>query len=69
MGCQREALSWDSAGPTGTPGVPILGRGISPRGNIGMRQVRTLSASTRRVDVDGVVERPDQSLDEGVMAL
>lgn len=34
-----------------------------------MRRVNIVSASTRRVDVDGVVERPDWSPDGGVMAL
>lgn len=52
-------LSRDSAGlaRTSVPGVPNLWRAITPSILARMGQVRSLSASTRRVDVDRVVAR------------
>jgi len=52
-------LSTDSAGLAweAVPGVPNLGSGINPGVLVQMGQVRSLSASTQRVDVDRVVGR------------
>ena len=61
-------LSRDSAGlaRTSVPGVPNLWRAITPSILARMGQVRSLSASTQRVDVDRVVARyiwrPDEEV-------
>ena len=67
------AVDRDSVGQgqcwSSVPGVPDLGRGISPRILGRMEQLRCLSASTQRVDDDGVVKRPNQRPDKEVTAL
>ena len=40
------------------PGTPNVQRGISPSGQLRMEQVRSSSASTRRVDVENGLARP-----------
>src|ERR671917_411332 len=57
--CPGTVLDWETV-----PGLPNLQRGITPSILVQMGQVRYLSASTRRVDVDRVVDRPVWLRDE-----
>ena len=53
-------MALQSSGTPGisSPGTPNVQRGISPSGRLGMEQVRSASASTRRVDVENGLARP-----------
>lgn len=65
MGQRHPQRLTQGGGHPGVTGSPDIARGITPSWSARLEQARSLSASTRRVDADGVVARRERSPDEG----